>query len=117
MIEVDDRPKRKMAITGTSNANVTEINMTSPERHRVGYFWLQTNLTLEAAHLDMFNDNFGGRAWRDCGFPRVVHAVEDVLVSPFVIYVAAQEVCFIILCNTVSLFRAIKLQPLCHQRF
>ena len=40
----------------------------------------QTDLLLEAKHLDMFNANFAGKAWDDCVFPRVVHAVEDVLV-------------------------------------
>lgn len=40
----------------------------------------QTDLVLEAKHLDLFNANFGGPTWSDCSFPRVVHCVEDVLV-------------------------------------
>ena len=41
---------------------------------------MQTDLVLEAKHLDDFNVNFGGKAWSDCVFPRVIHCVEDVLV-------------------------------------
>ena len=40
----------------------------------------QTDLVLEAKHLDAFNANFNGKAWSDCVFPRVIHCVEDVLV-------------------------------------
>lgn len=40
----------------------------------------QTDLVLEAKHLNDFNVNFGGKAWSDCVFPRVIHCVEDVLV-------------------------------------
>ncbi|CAM9824375.1 unnamed protein product [Pylaiella littoralis] len=43
----------------------------------------QTDLVLEAKHLDLFNANFGGPTWSDCSFPRVVHCVEDVLVETF----------------------------------
>eukprot|EP00903_Cladosiphon_okamuranus_P010218 g9677.t1 len=43
----------------------------------------QTDLVLEAKHLDDFNANFGGKAWSDCVFPRVIHCVEDVLVETF----------------------------------
>lgn len=42
---------------------------------------MQTDLVLEAKHLNDFNVNFGGKAWSDCVFPRVIHCVEDVLVS------------------------------------
>lgn len=38
----------------------------------------QTDLILEAKHLDAFNANF--KDWDDCRFPRVLHRVEDVLV-------------------------------------
>ncbi|CAN0214381.1 unnamed protein product [Hapterophycus canaliculatus] len=40
----------------------------------------QTDLALEAKHLDAFNSNFKSSAWSDCVFPRVVYCVEDVLV-------------------------------------
>eukprot|EP00752_Nemacystus_decipiens_P002274 g2155.t1 len=43
----------------------------------------QTDLVLEAKHLDEFNANFGGKSWSDCVFPRVIHCVEDVLVETF----------------------------------
>ncbi|CAM9266582.1 unnamed protein product [Laminaria digitata] len=43
----------------------------------------QTDLLLEADNLDAFNQNFAGRGWEDCVFPRVLHRVEDVLVETF----------------------------------
>lgn len=43
---------------------------------------VQTDLVLEAKHLDKFNANFNGKSWSDCVFPRVIHCVEDVLVRP-----------------------------------
>lgn len=52
----------------------------------------QTDLVLEAAHLDAFNANFAAKAWDDCRFPRVLFRAEDVLVrnraasfDPFVV--------------------------------
>lgn len=40
----------------------------------------QTDLVLEATHLDAFNANFASKAWDDCRFPRVIFRTEDVLV-------------------------------------
>lgn len=49
----------------------------------------QTDLVLEAKHLDAFNTNFNGKSWSDCVFPRVVHCVEDVLVRQLLVTLSA----------------------------
>jgi len=43
----------------------------------------QTRLDIEAEHLDRFNWNFGGRSWRDIGFPRPHFQSRAVLVESF----------------------------------
>ncbi len=57
----------------------------------------QTDLVLEAKHLDKFNANFNGKTWTDCVFPRVIHCVEDVLVRPS--FRVVPDVCCLCRCS------------------
>lgn len=65
----------------------------------------QTDLVLEAAHLDAFNANFAAKAWDDCRFPRVLFRAEDVLVrkrGPRVLALLAPWFSFILRAFLVS---------------
>ncbi|CAM9525132.1 unnamed protein product [Ectocarpus fasciculatus] len=74
---------KKIASFADRNPSLKWMNLGPSMEQFSNTMSAQTDLVLEAKHLEEFNLNFNGEAWSDCGFPTVVHCVEDVLVETF----------------------------------
>ncbi|CAN0181351.1 unnamed protein product [Ectocarpus sp. 6 AP-2014] len=74
---------KKIASFADRNPSLKWMNLGPSMEQFSNTMSAQTDLVLEAKHLNEFNLNFNGEAWSDCAFPTVIHCVEDVLVETF----------------------------------